>query len=236
MYTFDLNSRLTVYLEKSSESTTSPSPERGPPPPKKTKAGGKIKVTVRGRWAVFKSTDKRFRFGSAFQQRKAKAKTDRGANNEARGRTSLIRGKLFFKDKHFPKWTRGEYHEGYRKQFLEEDARKGKFKHKPAEGKGPLDLTSFVPEQKNWGGAREQWRYFIDHVGRQIFSLPYRPGSYPNQYAEYGWWRLGDVVLLDQDNHPLRDIPGLNRTFSSEIEGWRIDALRKLYPQLKIGE
>ena len=132
--------------------------------------------------------------------------------------------------------ARGEYHETYRREFLDEDARKGKFEHEPASGSTDLDKTSFVEAQKKWGESPKTWKHFVDKNGRRVFEPKTRPKDVPGFDDEYHWWYHHGVVLLDQDNHPLREIPGLNRTLSSALEGWRIDALRKLFPKLMVTE
>ena len=68
-----------------------------------------------------------------------------------------------------------------------------------------------------------------------MFRLPGRPWAIDiSQHNEY--WVHEGAYLLDADNHPLRWLPEINRTFSSALEGWRLDALRKRYPWLLVQE
>ena len=67
-----------------------------------------------------------------------------------------------------------------------------------------------------------------------MFRLERPASSRPPQ--EPGNWTYQGLTLLDQDNHPVRDWPGLNMTLSSEIESWRWEALMRLYPWLSVAE
>ena len=96
------------------------------------------------------------------------------------------------------------------------------------------DETSFVNYQKSWSADPTTWDGIVDEQGRRVFIDG--PPVISPQWKEAHWWWYEGAVLLDQDNHPLRDIPGLNRAFSSELEGWHLDALRKRYPYTTIGE
>ena len=51
-----------------------------------------------------------------------------------------------------------------------------------------------------------------------------------------GNWIHDGRVLLDIKNHPVKDWPGLNKTLSSAIEGWRWEALMRIYPWLIVAE
>ena len=132
--------------------------------------------------------------------------------------------------------ARGEYHEKYRGQFIEEDARKGTWVYVPSSGRARLDRTSFVRAQKNWGCSPKLLLNIVDKNGRKIYEQSQRPNDVPGEEDKHDWWVHDGAVLLDQDNHPLHDIPGLNRTFTTALEGWRIDALRKLFPNLMLTE
>ena len=41
--------------------------------------------------------------------------------------------------------------------------------------------------------------------------------------------------VIDQDNHPIRDLPDLPLTISSEVEGELIEAWMRLDPSMSIG-
>ena len=97
------------------------------------------------------------------------------------------------------------------------------------------DETSFVDYQKDWSSDPTTWDNITDEQGRRVFREPARPADLENQ-RKLNWWYIDGAVLLDQDNHPLRDIPGLNRSSSTALEGWRLDALRKRFPHTVVQE
>ena len=53
---------------------------------------------------------------------------------------------------------------------------------------------------------------------------------------EPGNWIHDGYVLLDSKNHPVKNWPGLNKTLSSEVEGWRWEAINRVYPWLTVAE
>ncbi|KAL9131174.1 MAG: hypothetical protein Q9217_000827 [Psora testacea] len=214
----------------SDRSHAEPRPERSQPVTKRAKPTTKVPTGSSG---VQQKVDRRRRPKGRLAEKIANVGGNVGANFRARGETTTIKGKLFFKDENFPGWTRGEYHQTHRKRFIREDAKLGRFTCRPERGQASGDETSFLPYQKNWSSYPVTWDNITDEQGRKVFREPNRPADL-ERWVRPGWWRLDDAVLLDQDNHPLRDIPGLNRAFSSALEGWRLDALRKRYPHTTI--
>lgn len=79
--------------------------------------------------------------------------------------------------------------------------------------------------QRPWSGDRLE--AIVDPAGRKVMFDLDRP-RLPKP-ADPGHWKLGDKVLLDHDNHPVKAWTDLNRTLSTEIEDWRWEAIRRLY-------
>ena len=57
-----------------------------------------------------------------------------------------------------------------------------------------------------------------------------RPSENPSDWIHEG------QVLIDSKNHAVKDWPGVNKTLSSAIEGWRWEALMRIYPWLTSAE
>jgi len=98
------------------------------------------------------------------------------------------------------------------------------------DGERDDDDTSFEPAQASWGPDRADWDNIVDARGRKVLYELKPPTDLPKPPQPTPWIHDG-LVLLDQDNHPVRHIPGLNRAFSSELESFRIEALKRLFPQ-----
>ena len=237
--------------------------------PKRQKTGvaGSITLRVEGHTLIFGSRDRRTNVGGRLFEKKVEMEGEMGANHEPKGEIRTLNGKLYFRDKRCRQWSelfqidqqnptdpclaRGEYHEKFRKQFLEEDARKGDFgkclhvrvmlahtdllANPPDRGDADGDETSYIDYQKEWGEDESTWNHVTDDRGRQLFSGGNRPNDLDCRQPTDLWKHKG-VLLIDQDNHPLRHLPSINRTFSTALEGWRLDALRKRFPYLLVQE
>ena len=107
--------------------------------------------------------------------------------------------------------------------------------HPPERGDAEGDETSYIDYQKEWGEDESTWDHIVNGEGRKLFGGDQRPGSLDYEQPTNLWKHKG-VLLIDQDNHPLRYLPDINRTFSSALEGWRLDALRKRFPYLLVVE
>ena len=68
-------------------------------------------------------------------------------------------------------------------------------------------------------------RSVLDTKGRQVLLMN-RPKDH-NVKVSYNLLQLNGYVLLDSDDDPVRDVPGLPLTLSTEIEGWFIAGLRR---------
>ena len=107
--------------------------------------------------------------------------------------------------------------------------------HTPTRGEAPDDETSFEPSQQSWGPSRSDWQNIVDSTGRKaMFELGVlgsrRPPVQPRNWIHDG------RILLDKNEHPVKEWPGLNKTLSTEIEDWRWEALMRLYPWLTQAE
>ena len=91
----------------------------------------------------------------------------------------------------------------------------------PNEG---TDYTSFSYLTRDW---TEDPRSVLDIQGRQVLLLERPPADYVNMKVTYKPLKLYGKILLDHNNNPVRDVPGLPLTLKTDIEGWFITGLRR---------
>lgn len=101
----------------------------------------------------------------------------------------------------------------------------------PARGFAEHDETSCKVEQKSW--SVEHLDRIVDEHGAQVFAEGYQR---MNRKPDPGFWYHDDKVLLDYNDRPIRGWPELNKTISTEIEGWRWEAIRRCYPWITVVE
>lgn len=132
-------------------------------------------------------------------------------------------------------WVPAVYHNSIRQNLLAEASNNGaRSYHFPREkGEAPFDETAFHPDQEEWNPNRANW----DTIEHDILHKIRRPDG-RGKYADIALsnpWIWQDRVVIDRENQPLREVPGLPVTISSNIEAWlseawmRIDA-RKFFP------
>lgn len=107
--------------------------------------------------------------------------------------------------------------------------------HIPTRGEAANDETSFEPEQQSWGPERADWHHIVNSEGVKVMFEVDKPKNFRPPHEPSNWIHDG-LVLLDSKNHPVKDWPGLNKTLSSAIESWRLEALTRMYPWLTVTE
>ena len=88
--------------------------------------------------------------------------------------------------------------------------------HKPFAGDLPHDVTCFHADYEHSGPDRADWpRILYQYKKDNIFPSVVRPKKLltPEGY-----------VVLNKDDEPILDFPGLPLTISSRCEGWRLEA------------
>lgn len=95
----------------------------------------------------------------------------------------------------------------------------------PKRGFAEFDETSHMDFQRPWSG--DHLGGIVDPIGKKVMFDLERP-RLPKP-ADPGDWMIGDKVLLDLNNHPVKAWTDLNKTLSTEIEDWRWEAIRRLY-------
>ena len=86
-----------------------------------------------------------------------------------------------------------------------------------------LDKTSFSDLTRGW---TKDPRSVRDAQGRRVFLMKQRPADW-NVKAEYDLLTLNGCILLDSQNNPVLDVPGLPHTLATDIEDWFITGLRR---------
>ena len=92
------------------------------------------------------------------------------------------------------------------------------------QGWDPFDKTSFLPSQKAWrGGDKIHWHTIADNILNRFEAK-----GYEGPKNKVGWMRFGHKIVLDQDNHPVRDFRDIPATLSSAVEPWLLEAISRI--------
>ncbi|CAD6591572.1 MAG: hypothetical protein ASARMPREDX12_005259 [Alectoria sarmentosa] len=86
-----------------------------------------------------------------------------------------------------------------------------------------LNYTSYSPLTQGWIDASDAVR---DSKGRQVLSMPARPADLKHN-PKCDYLIFEGLVMLDQNNRPIKDYPGVPLTLSKDISDTLIAALRK---------
>jgi len=160
------------------------------------------------------------------------------ATDQPRGKTRMRFGILEWFNPETFKFRAAAPLDDYRQQIISEDNARGDYDHKPDRGLHEDDVTSFPLNdflgQPHWNlKDRSAWVHIKDQDANQVMYLVERPDrdiEPPNP----GFMMYNGMIMLDPDDHPIIDFPGLPRCFSSQMEGARIEALRRIYPWLSL--
>ena len=71
----------------------------------------------------------------------------------------------------------------------------------------------------------------MDRQGNKVLLMDQPPEHSVHQRQNgnmiYHHRVYGDMVVIDQNNHPVRTFADVPRTLSSEIEAWRVEGLQR---------
>ena len=101
----------------------------------------------------------------------------------------------------------------------------------PRDG-GPrdTDVTSFLASQKYWDLERDHgWANITNDVLFIFTPLDIAIPTY-----KVSWLYNDGLVVLDVDNHPIKDYKDIPLTLSSRVEGALVEAIRRLDPRITI--
>ncbi|KAL9601199.1 MAG: hypothetical protein Q9219_002699 [cf. Caloplaca sp. 3 TL-2023] len=124
-------------------------------------------------------------------------------------------------------WIPAVYHHEIRGQLLQSTDEKGKYDDEPARGKDDLDRTAFKEEHKHWN--------LEDRDGRPEVLFQWDdPGDREEYRPEL--WIDNDRVVLSAENRPLMKWREIPLTISGQCEGMRLEAYRRLNPNISLNE
>ncbi len=106
----------------------------------------------------------------------------------------------------------------------------GSYDIRPDHGEEQGDVTTFASRygQQHWNvDDRSTWGNIQDSEGNEVLFLLERPVR-ENEPESSGYMMHNGLIMLDPDDNPVKDWPGVPRCFSSKVEGGRIEALRRI--------
>lgn len=90
-----------------------------------------------------------------------------------------------------------------------------------------LDYTGYSPLTRDW---TDDPRSIKDSEGQEVMFLPVRPPHLPHN-PKCGYLMCEGLVMLDQDNIPIKEYPGAPRTLATSVEkapGYLLQGLRSI--------
>ena len=99
--------------------------------------------------------------------------------------------------------------------------------HQPTRGNLALDVTAFHLDHKSWGEAREQ---------RPKILFEYKRNGRNDPDYDVGIWMDNGRVVLGPDGLPIRDFHDLPKLCSSQMEGFRMEAISRLDSRISISD
>ena len=153
-----------------------------------------------------------------------------GALDAPKGKTRVRDNALEWWDGEDQIWRPAAPHDDYRGEFILEDSMLGSYDIRPDHGDIKDDITTFASAygQQHWNvDDRSTWGNIQDSEGNQVLYLLDKPVR-SKEPESSGYMMHNGLVMLDPDDNPVKDWPGIPRCFSSKIEGGRIEALRRI--------
>lgn len=146
------------------------------------------------------------------------------------------RGNLVYFDIGLGEWIPAAYHHDYRKELVAiATAYEPPYLVSPHQGEDEDDITSncgYLSQDNFQFNTPGQLFEIQDEAGNCVMGLDERPAR---NIQKRGYLVYKGMVLLDQEDHPVLNwgkmIP---LTFSSQMEGGRIEALRRIVPGLLV--
>ncbi|KAL8715651.1 MAG: hypothetical protein Q9225_006353 [Loekoesia sp. 1 TL-2023] len=130
-------------------------------------------------------------------------------------------GFVWHKFKNLPSWEHAVYHQLIRRHLIDFEKTKD---IEPVSGRGEdADVTSYHEDQKTWGPNRNDFPPIL-------FTYVAPSEKQPRGPIQYMYFNR--MIVLDKDHRPVRAFPELNSTFSSKVEGFRLEALFRLNPMI----
>lgn len=160
------------------------------------------------------------------------------ATDKPRGLTRMNRGVLEWYNPDRLTFHPAAPLDHYRRQIISEDNALGHYDYEADRGLHANDVTTFPQDdtlgQKRWNVKdRHSWGNIQDEDGNQVMYLVEKPDR-DIETPEPGFMVYDNLIMLDPDSNPILAWPGIPRLMSSNMEGGRIEALRRIYPWLSL--
>ncbi|KAL2036934.1 hypothetical protein N7G274_010359 [Stereocaulon virgatum] len=155
-----------------------------------------------------------------------------GARDMPKGKTRIAANGLEWWDEDQQNWRPAAPHDEYRNEMIRLDNLLGRYDHTPKHGVHQDDITtiSHAYGQQHWNlEDRSSWGNIRDDEGNQVMYLLDQPLVRNTEPVCSGFMTFNGLLMLDPDDNPINDWPGLPRCFSSQLEGARMEALRRIY-------
>ena len=132
-------------------------------------------------------------------------------------------------------WIAAIYHDNLREELIQiASASNPDYDVPPVRGSHPHDITSNCGalSQNTWQAeTAEQRAQILDADGIAVMTLDDKPERTDHQLPPE--WHHRGLIVLDQESHPILNWPNIPLCLSSKLEGWRIEALRRVIPGLE---
>ena len=156
-----------------------------------------------------------------------------GARDMPKGKTQMGSNGLEWWDEDQQIWRSAAPHDNYRNEMIHLDRMFSRYNFTPKHGVHQDDVTTFSHAygQQHWNlENRSTWGNIRDDDGNQVMYLLDQPLARETEPVSSGFMMFNGLLMLDPDDNPINDWPGLPRCFSSQLEGARMEALRRIYP------
>ena len=154
-----------------------------------------------------------------------------GALDAPKGKIQIANSGLEWWDGERQIWRPAAPHNDYRGEFILQDNMLGSYDICPDHGEAQGDITTFASAygQQHWNfDDRSTWGNIQDSKGNEVLFLLEKPVR-EDEPESSGYMMHNGLIMLDPDDNPVKDWPGIPRCFSSKVEGGRIEALRRIY-------
>ena len=123
-------------------------------------------------------------------------------------------------------WLPAVYHFNLRRQYILYSFSIDQYTHPDPQGNGgPIDITTYHPDQKTWGPAWQDRPPILKRFVRgEYLGSSYEPAVLTDRGR----------VVIDQDNHAVKAWSELPLCISSKVPGWKMEAWRRINPKISI--
>ena len=159
------------------------------------------------------------------------------SDGELKGLTrQLVGGSIEWLEPNTGKWLPAAPHEIFRAEFIRKDeAKYSPYNIPPEKGKMKLDVTSNcdIGLQNSWTFDKDGFAKIVDGIGNPVGFINKPPEDTP-RYPDSDYLYHNGLIMLDPDDRPVLDWRDIPLCFSSKLEGGRMEALRRVFPWLRL--